>query len=414
MKRIILTACAILFASMCFAQKYSDDTTRYLASKLNQNWFVTANASVNWWQGSDRIPAGNFTTLNGPSFGGGVSLGKWITHNIALRMSYNINKGQSFINGRHVNSTSLNFLFNDTIPIPVTQDGQTYNYYRTSFMYHNLHGDVLLSPIDLIQGYYTDRFYTPVLVFGMGVACVSEHPFVLQSLLNKEARNFELSANAGLINRFYINKYLDVNLELMVSGQEWHIDSWYNEYGAAGNATQRPKVADFNYSGSLGFVWYPGGRIYEYPNRYKDAMVQTIETIKVMHDTVYVHDTLIQFSSTFDTISEIVSFPLSIFFHRDSYQLMSRRDVVNLSEIARVALEKGWKIRLRGSCDSATASAEYNQRLSENRCRRIQMELMELGVPEEQMILVPVGGVKELDPTEYDRRVLIELVKELK
>ena len=56
----------------------------------------------------------------------------------------------------------------------------------------------------------------------------------------------------------------------------------------------------------------------------------------------------------------------------------------------------------------------YNQRLSENRCRKIQMLLMDMGVPEEQMILVPVGGVKELDPTEYDRRVLIELVKEIK
>ena len=77
-------------------------------------------------------------------------------------------------------------------------------------------------------------------------------------------------------------------------------------------------------------------------------------------------------------------------------------------------MAKGWKIRLRGSCDSATATAEYNQRLSENRCLKIQSELMEMGVPENQMIIVPVGGVHELNPTEYDRRVLIELVKEIK
>ena len=108
-----------------------------------------------------------------------------------------------------------------------------------------------------------------------------------------------------------------------------------------------------------------------------------------------------------------MSFPLSIFFNKDSYQLMSRRDLVNLQEIARVAMEKGWKIRLRGSCDSATATPEYNQRLSENRCNKIKLELMDMGVPESQFILVPVGGVKELDPTEFDRRVLIELVKEL-
>ena len=39
------------------------------------------------------------------------------------------------------------------------------------------------------------------------------------------------------------------------------------------------------------------------------------------------------------------------------------------------------------------------------------MELIQMGFPEDQIILVPMGGLKELDPTEYDRRVLIDLVK---
>ena len=109
---------------------------------------------------------------------------------------------------------------------------------------------------------------------------------------------------------------------------------------------------------------------------------------------------------------ELVSYPFSIFFHRDSYELMSNRDLVNLREISRVALENNYKIRLRGSCDSATATPSYNQTLSENRCRKIMTELMKMGVPEDQIILMPKGGVKELNPTEYDRRVVIELVKD--
>ena len=108
---------------------------------------------------------------------------------------------------------------------------------------------------------------------------------------------------------------------------------------------------------------------------------------------------------------EALSYPFSIFFNLDSYQLMSKRDLINLREIANVAKANGYKLRLRGSCDSATASAEYNQKLSENRCRKIQMELLEMGFPEENIILEPVGGVKELDPTEFDRRVLIDLIK---
>ena len=109
----------------------------------------------------------------------------------------------------------------------------------------------------------------------------------------------------------------------------------------------------------------------------------------------------------------MVSYPFSIFFHRDSYELMSGRDLVNLAEIARVAKEYNYKIRLRGSCDSATATPSYNQTLSENRCRKIMSELLKMDIPEDQIILMPIGGIKELNPTEYDRRVVIELVKDV-
>lgn len=392
----------------------ADTTVRYLASKLGQNWFITADGTVNWWQGSDRNPVGNYMTFNGPSFGGSLSLGKWITHNIGLRLTYDVNQGQSYIQGRHINLTTINFLYGDN-PTPDAND-----YYKTNFMYHNLHGDVIISPVDLIKGYYNPkRFYTPILFVGMGAACVSEHVFVTQSLLNDEARNFELTFNAGLINNFRLSNALDLNLTLAMSGQEWHIDSWYYENGVS-SGSPRPRFADFNYQAALGLTWYLlRGRIYELPYNYEKEMKEMENRIKHLEDElaniepVEIHDTIVQFINT-ETEGEIVSFPLSIFFNKDSYQLMSRRDLVNLREIANVAMEKGWKIRLRGSCDSATATPAYNQRLSENRCRKIQMELLEMGVPEDQMILVPVGGVKELDPTEYDRRVLIELVKEIK
>ena len=410
MKRFVFALSFVLLASTVFAGGRVD-SVRYLTSKINQNWFITANGSVNWWQGSDRNPADNYTTINGPSFGGSLSLGKWINHNIGLRVSYDVNPGQSFIYGRHINLNKIQFLYGDN---PVADEN---DHYKTNFMYHNLHGDVMVSPIDFFQGYYNpNRVYTPVLFVGMGGAAVCEHLFALQSYLKKEALNFEYSLDAGLINNFRINSSLDANLSFIWSSQEWHIDSWYYEEGAQSDGDGRPKRADHNFSAQLGLTWYIGGRIYELPYNYEKEMKEFKERIKYLEDELgkkptEIHDTVIQFVNT-ETEGEIVSFPFSIFFNRDSYQLMSKRDLVNLREIANVALEKGWKIRLRGSCDSATATPEYNQRLSENRCRKIQMELEDMGVPADRMILVPVGGVKELDPTEFDRRVLIELVKE--
>ena len=87
------------------------------------------------------------------------------------------------------------------------------------------------------------------------------------------------------------------------------------------------------------------------------------------------------------------------------------RDRVNLEALAKVAKEKDYKVTLRGTCDSATASSAFNKTLAENRCRKIKDELTKLGVKESNIIVDAVGGVKELNPTEYDRRVLINLSK---
>ena len=416
MKRIILASIMVLFvasSSMANDGMAKDSTVRYLASTLGQNWFLTASGSVNWWQGSDRNPAGNYTSLNGPTFGGEIAFGKWITHNVALRLAYDVNQSHSYINGLHIGDNHYQFLY-DNDPTPDAN-----GYCTTTFMYHNLHADFMLSPIDMIQGYFNpERFYTPIFFVGMGLACVSGHASMIQSIAEGN-RNFEFSADAGMQSLFKLTKSLDLNLTLMMSTQKYCIDTWYNEYGAHGVNDPRPRFGDFNYSGLLGLNWNIRSRIYELPYNYAKEMKEMSERIKQLEDEcdknpAVVRDTIIQFLNSTDTVSEIVSFPLSVFFYKDSYQLMSKRDLVNLREIARVAVEKGWKIRLRGSCDSATATPEYNQRLSENRCRKIQMEFMEMGVPEDQMILVPVGGVKELDPTEFDRRVLIELVKEVK
>ena len=417
MKRILLISIILCGTFTAFAQSERGerstnpaDTTRYLESKMSQNWFISIDGSVNWWQGSDRNPAGNYTKLNGPTFGGGIAVGKWITHKMALRLAYDVNRSHSYIDGLHNTEVgdSFRFLY-DNNPTP-DKNG----YCTTTFMYHNVHGDFMLSPIDLIQNYYNPkRVYTPTLFVGMGIACVSGHTSMIKTILDGRC-NYEFSADAGLINQFRLNKYLDLTLSFIWTAQRYNIDSWFNEYGSHGTMEPRPRVADFNYSVNAGLTWYPGGRIYELPYKYVEIMKETTEIIQHIHDTVPCPDQPIVHVSGNDTITEIVSFPLSIFFHLDKHELMSGRDKVNLQEIAEVVKENGWTVHLRGSCDSATATADYNKRLALRRCNTIMNILMDMGVPEEQIEIEPVGGVKELNPTEYDRRVLITLGKKIK
>ena len=219
--------------------------------------------------------------------------------------------------------------------------------------------------------------------------------------------NFELAAGLGLCNNFRLAEHWDINLDLNWTFQRWTIDSWTYEFEQDGI---RPKRFDNLYTAALGVTYY-FSREYDLP---KDCCAE-LDSIKKLlpifvHDTVTVHDTVVKFVNT--NAEDVLSYPFSIFFNRDSYELMSRRDIVNLREIAKVAKDNGYKLLLTGSCDSATATPSYNQTLSENRCRKIMNELVNLGVPQDQIILEPIGGVKQLDPTEYDRRVLIQLMKE--
>ncbi len=447
MKKAIITAIAFMVVASTAMASGQDDSLRYLSTKFWQNWFISADGSVNWWQGSDKNPNGNYTAVqwDKPSFGGSINVGKYFNHWFAVRLSYDVNPGKSYINGLHANRPFINFLFDGTFNYDenyanngvYTYEGGSApdenGYYNTSFMYHNLHVDAMVNVIDLFKGYYNPyRIYTPVLYAGMGAAAVSEKVFVTPDLINnfitnkdnKDAQkgvNLEFSFAAGLINTFRLSDHFDLHLDLKCSLQRWNIDSWFYEEGGLSNYEGsvspnkiRPKRVDVNYSVGFG-VNYFFSRIYELPNNCIEEMEELRRRLAEFENMPepapeIVHDTIVKFVDM--QTEDIVSYPFSIFFHRDSYQLMSGRDLVNLREIAEVAKANGYKLRLRGSCDSATATPAYNQTLSENRCRKIMMELMEMGIPESQMILVPMGGVKELDPTEYDRRVLVELIKE--
>jgi hypothetical protein len=430
MKKVFITMIAFLaMSSMAMADGHVD-SVRYLTTKAWKNWYISANATCNWWQGSMRTPEGfdkSYTAVEWghPTFGFNAFVGKWINHKIAVRLGYSNNRINSYINGRHIGLDHIQFLYGDD-PEPVEVVGN-YEIYRTSMRYHRLQADFLLSPIDFFQGYYNPkRVWSPIVYVSMGGACTSKDFFAIKSLVewNKAKKenpeypdangyNFELALGAGLSNNFRLATHWDLNLDLNWTFQRWTIDSWTYEINES--TAMRPKRFDNMYTASLGVIYY-FTREYDLPINCceeMDSLRKKLDEFVNMpkdEEPQQPCDTIVKFVNV--QTEDILSYPFSIFFHRDSYQLMSRRDIVNLKEIAKVAKENGYKLKLTGSCDSATATPAYNQTLSENRCRKIMSELMALGIPESQIIIEPIGGVKMLDPTEYDRRVLIQLVKE--
>jgi outer membrane protein OmpA-like peptidoglycan-associated protein len=426
MKKVFITMIAFLAMSSAAMANGHVDSVRYLTTKSGKNWYISAGATCNWWQGSMRTPDGfakDYTAVEWgkPNFGFTANVGKWINHTLAFRVRYDNTNINSYIDGRHSGLDHIQFLYGSDNPTPVETVGN-YEIYATSMRYHNLMADLMFSPIDFFQGYYNaDRIWTPVIYASAGGAFISKDLFALQTVINnsgkdeenKDGANFELALGAGLCNNFKLSKHFDINLDLNWTFQRWSIDSWTYEFGGVA----RPKRFDNLYTASLGLTYY-FSREYDLP---VNCCAEMDSLQRKLDDFLNAEpdpnaagaetpcDTIVKFISGGGDGS--LSYPFSIFFNRDSYQLMSRRDIVNLREIANVAKEHGYKLRLTGSCDSATATPAYNQTLSENRCNKIKQELMQLGVPESQIIINPIGGVKDLDPTEYDRRVLIQLQK---
>lgn len=430
MKKVFITLIAVLAISSTVMADGHVDSVRYLTTKAWKNWYISASATCNWWQGSMRTPEGfdkSYTAVEWgqPKFGFNAFVGKWINHKLAVRLGYSNNRINSYIHGRHSGLYHIQYLYGDDPELVESYEGM--EIYKTSMRYHRLQADFLFSPIDFFQGYYNPkRIWSPILYVSMGGACTSNDFFAIKSMIewNKAKKinpehpdangyNFELALGAGLSNNFRLGTHFDLNLDLNWTFQRWTIDTWTYEFEM--NSALRPKRFDNMYTASVGLIYY-FTREYDLPINCCEEM----DSLKKKLDE-FVNmppkdeedkpcDTIVKFVNV--QSEDILSYPFSIFFHRDSYQLMSRRDIVNLREIAKVAKENGYKLKLTGSCDSATATPAYNQTLSENRCRKIMSELMQLGIPESQIVIEPIGGVKILDPTEYDRRVLIQLVKE--
>lgn len=110
-------------------------------------------------------------------------------------------------------------------------------------------------------------------------------------------------------------------------------------------------------------------------------------------------------------VQHIDGAPQSIFFNIGQSVMASPREVVNLQAIADMVKGSQAKVSITGYADSATGSPEYNQQLSKKRAETVAAELEKMGVSRANMIVEGKGGVDELNPDSFNRRVIIEISK---
>ena len=108
-------------------------------------------------------------------------------------------------------------------------------------------------------------------------------------------------------------------------------------------------------------------------------------------------------------VTEIITSKASVFFNINKSKIASKKDLVNVKELAETAKANGKTIVVTGYADSKTGSASYNQKLSERRAKAVADELVKMGVDSNKIEIVGKGGVAELSPISYNRRVVVSL-----
>ena len=394
MKKILMLLALAGLTSAAWAQNSTSEVVEYeviqvqdkyqvITNPFWSNWFFSIGGGAEATFG-DNDSAGSFGKRISPTLN--VSVGKWFTPGLGLRLQYSGLQARGFTydaDADYVKGTQL-------------KDG----YYKQRFDYMNLHGDVMFNLNALFGGYNQHRVYEIIPYVGAGFTHNYSKP-------HREA----LSVNAGIINKFRISNAIDINLELSAMGVE---DKFDGEVGG-----------DHGYDGVLSATV---GLTYRFPARgFRRPMPQLISQIELaaMQDKLaamgaqnaQLKNALIQAQN--QPVAEVTETevivpdpdiaPRTVFFTIGSAEL-SPREIMNLSYLAEQMKQfPNATYTVNGYADSATGTPAFNKELSLKRAQAVKDALVKnYGIAADRLNIEAGGGVDKFGQPILNRVVLVK------
>lgn len=394
MKRFIFALALAGMAGGAMAQTTDDNSTfgavptsKYSVATNSfwSNWFLQAGFTWNAFydnaeagKGFSKSPFKDFRSNPGMT----IALGKWFTPGLGLRT-----KLDGFW-GKQITSTNSS---------------------NNKINYWMLNEQALFNLSNLFCGYKESRVWNLSLYAGPGIA------------RNMSDNSYSMTMTGGMLNTWRINKTINAFLDLQIA------------YGAEGNhasdlsgafsnqpSPKRLKQHDWIFSPQIGLSFNLG------KNRFKP--VPDVDAILAQHkaqmddmnarlknadaENARLKDELNNRPAEQATqeSKEIAGTTYSVFFDINSAKLASHKDIVNLQSVADFAKSNNdVTVVCDGYADSRTGKPEYNQKLSLRRAQTVANKLIEMGVPSNQVTVNGLGGVKDLTPVKYNRRVIIRV-----
>lgn len=383
MRKLLLTLAVLGLSTAAMAQETEVPTQKYSVATNSfwANWYVSAGAEYNaaYTSQEQGVSKNPFSTKRGVA-GFNVAVGKWFTPGIGLRTKF------QGLWGKQVNTET---------------DHHTYNYWA-------IHEDVTFNLSNLLCGYNEKRVWNFIPYVGIGVGRNMSH------------NTYDIVYVAGLLNNFRVNKRVQIFADLNVNAVEGSFDgakpdSW------SGFQKNKNRHWDKQFGVSVGVTYNLGKCTWEKAPDVDALMAMNKEQMDALQSSLKeqqdenarLRDLLAQQKANSNVQPEIkeqfVATSQSVFFNIGSSRIASRKDLVNVKEVAEYAKANNRKIVVTGYADSKTGSKAYNQSLSEKRAQVVANELVKMGVNRDNIVVEGKGGVDTISPFSYNRRATVKI-----
>ncbi|MDY5090851.1 MAG: OmpA family protein [Prevotella sp.] len=378
MKKLFI-ALAFAGISLSSMAQDADPTLKYSVATNSfwSNWFIQVGADWNaWYSGQEHgqdlstSPFKKFRSNPGVS----VAVGKWFTPGIGLRTKL------SGIWGKNVTDDN--------------NDGNGNKYWT-------LNEHVLFNLSNMLCGYNPNRVWNFIPFAGAGVTRSMTY--------NTYAMNYSV----GILNTFRVSKKVGINFELGWDRLEGDADGCDYTNGNRGWDSHDNKLyAEVGLTFNLGKASWDKtpdvdaikalsqSQIDALNAQLNDANAENARLKKLLAEKK---------EEPAKSVKEFVNSPVSVFFNINKYKIASRKDLVNVKEMAKYAQENDANILVTGYADSATGKPAYNQKLSEKRANTVADEIVKMGVSRDKITTEAKGGVNDLSPISYNRRATVQI-----
>lgn len=366
-------------------QKYSVATNSFWA-----NWFVQVGGQFNAaYTNEEQLGNKNPFSVDRGTFGFEVAVGKWFTPVIGLRTKF------------------------QGIWSKAVVDADNHHAYK----YWGIQEDVMFNLSNAFCGYNEKRFWNIAPYVGIGY---------MQRMKSTDDANAkyayrEPSYNVGIYNSFRINRRLAAYLDVWALATEGSFDANNGEGKTDWRTHEKTHCRywdkmvgvsvglNVNLGKTIGWNKVPDVDALMAMNKEQlDALNASLK--EQQDENARLRNLLAnQKPAETKTIKEFATTPVSVFFNINKSKIASRKDLVNVKELAQYAKDNNKKVVVTGYADSKTGTAAINNKLSEARANAVANELVKMGLSRDNIIIEHKGGVNDLSPFSYNRRAIVKL-----